>query len=333
MNAPTAPLRTNLRTIDQDRARLQTALISALNRRLVAGLQTSARVAPERDRRAAIAWIQFRAGEHPVRIAPLLVDGTLAHLSGPEGPDAAAAAATLARIEPLVAALELALGKELQPAGLDTDFSGDPILLRVDGNGGGAIRHRLLVAVPPELDVEPLALPGIAPEAVAGLRLRWTARISGPAISPQVLNTLAPGDLVLLGTGSLVARLSLPNRNDAPRARLALIEGTFIVEDEADQGARDSGPDAVPQSDGNREWEDQPVPIVIEIAGGGMTAAELATLGKGSVIPLPARGGALGVELVAAGDRVAQGELVALGEGYGVLITRVTTDQAGDGED
>ena len=158
MNAPPEPLRTRLRAVDQSRAQLQTTLIGALNRRLIDSLQTGVRVATERDRRAAIAWIQFRSGEHLVQIAPLLVDGTLARVSGAQGSvDAAAAAATLGRIEPLVGALELVLGCELQPAGLHKSYAGDPVLLRLDATTNGVIQHRLLLAVPPEMAVEPLA--------------------------------------------------------------------------------------------------------------------------------------------------------------------------------
>ena len=57
-----------------------------------------------------------------------------------------------------------------------------------------------------------------------------------------------------------------------------------------------------------------------------MTAAELATLGKGSVLPLPAAAGTLPVRVIAGEQCVAEGELVAVGEGFGVLITGVAAD-------
>lgn len=330
MNAPSEQLRSRLRAIDQGRAQLQTTLIGALNRRLIDSLQTGVRVATERDRRAAIAWIQFRSGEHLVQIAPLLVDGTLARVSGAQGSvDAAAAAATLGRIEPLVGALELVLGCELQPAGLHKSYAGDPVLLRLDATTtNGVIQHRLLLAVPPEMAVEPLAEIELAATAIGGLRLRWTARFDGPNVRAAAIAGIARGDLLLLGTGTPVAKLSLPGRNDAPRARIAFNDGMLVLQDDV---ATDGSPEAsVPVSTtGEAGWADVRLPTTIEIIGAGMTAAELATLGKGSVLPLPAPGGTLPVRVIAGEQCVAEGEVVAVGEGFGVLITGV----AADGED
>lgn len=328
MNAAPEPLRTNLRAIDQTRAQLQTMLIGALNRRLIDALQTGVRLATERDRRAAIAWIQFRSGEHLVQIAPLLVDGTLARVSGAQGSvDAAAAAATLGRIEPLVGALELVLGCELQPAGLHKSYAGDPVLLRLDATSAqGVIQHRLLLAIPPDMAVEPLAEIELASTAIGGLRLRWTARFAGPAVRASRLAAIARGDLLLLGTGTPVAKLSLPGRNDAPRARIAFNDGMLVLQDDvAMDGSHDtSAPSAAAVSEPG--WAEVRLPTTIEIIGSGMTAAELATLGKGSVLPLPAGGGTLPVRVIANDQYVAEGELVAVGDGFGVLVTQVSAD-------
>ncbi|AQR73331.1 FliM/FliN family flagellar motor switch protein [Sphingomonas sp. LM7] len=327
MNARSEQLRANLRSIDQPRANLQTTLIGALNRRLIDELQTSIRLATERDRRAAVAWIQFRSGEHLVQIAPLLVDGALARVSGAQGSvDAAAAAATLGRIEPLVGALELVLGCELQPAGLHKSYTGEPVLLRLDATtGNGVIQHRLLLAVPPDIAVEPLAEIELASTAIGGLRLRWTARFEGPAVRDASLAAIAPGDLLLLGTGVPVAKLSLPGRNDAPRARIAFNDGVLVLQDDA---AMDVPHEALAASSAGGEtgWADVRLPTTIEIIGSGMTAAELATLGKGSVLPLPVAGGTLLVRVIAGEQCVAEGELVAVGDGFGVLVTGVTAD-------
>ncbi|TGX52230.1 hypothetical protein E5A73_15630 [Sphingomonas gei] len=326
MNARSQPLRTNLPAIDQNRALLQTTLIGALNRRLIDDLQTGVRLATERDRRAAIAWIQFRSGGHLVQIAPLLVDGTLARVSGAQGSvDAAAAAATLGRIEPLVGALELVLGCELQPAGLNKSYAGDPVLLRLDATtANGVIQHRLLLAIPADMAVEPLAEIELAATAIGGLRLRWTARFDGPAVRAASIAGIARGDLLLLGTGSPVAKLSLPGRNDAPRARIAFNDGVLVLQDDA--VADGSQVPSAATLEGETGWSEVRLPTTIEIIGSGMTAAELATLGKGSVLPLPATGGTLPVRVIAGEQCVAEGELVAVGDGYGVLITGVSAD-------
>lgn len=347
MNARPSPLRDNLRAVDEHRATLQTALIAALNHRLVDNLQTTARLASERDRRAATAWIQFRACPHIVQIAPLLVNRALARMSGAQGrPDAAGAAAALARIEPLIAALELVLGRELHPAGLQTGVRDDMVLLRLDATAAGdVILHRLLIAIPVDMAMVPIALPAVLPTALAGLTLRWAGWLPGPAIPPARLAHLGRGDLIMLGTAALDMRLSLPGRNDTPRARVDLQQGVLILQEDPDMAAPIQPPaDAIdpppvppagtrptgngPTGNGAASWDDLRVPTTIELTGSGLTAAELATLGKGSVLPLPAPRDTLTVRVIAGGKMVAEGELVAVGQGFGVLVTGLPSDRA-----
>ena len=85
MSTRPTSLRSGLRSIEPDRARLQTILISALNQRKIEDMRTSARLAPARDRAAATGWIQFVTDRGPVSIAPLLVDGALARTTTAQG--------------------------------------------------------------------------------------------------------------------------------------------------------------------------------------------------------------------------------------------------------
>jgi len=131
MSRPAGAVRSRLRAIEPGRAVTQTALIAALNRREIEDLRTAARVASHRDRQAATAWIQFKTRRGSILIAPLLVDNQLARITNGQGqPDGAAAAATLGQIEPLVAALETAVGLELHPAGLSSVPEGEPLMIR-----------------------------------------------------------------------------------------------------------------------------------------------------------------------------------------------------------
>jgi type III secretion protein Q len=343
MSTRLTPVRANLRAIEPARARLQSTLISAFNRRRIDDLRTSARLAVARDRAAATAWIQFTTDRGPVAIAALLVDGTLARTSNAQGqPDGAAAAATLGRIEPLVAALETIIGVALHPAGLVREPVGEMLLIRLDAAGlDGTMRHRLLIGVPPAMEAQPVTTPAMLPGLLTHLRLRWTARIAAPALPAARLEKLGAGDLVLLGPGPLDTRLTLPGRNDHPRARLNLAAGQIILiqdpherddivtdtTDEPNEGivASLTGTPAVApqQSAAPPDWGDVRVPATIEFDGGGFTAAELATLGRGSVLPLPAVAGTLAVRVIAGETVVAEGELVAVGEGFGVLVTEV----------
>lgn len=335
MTARPASLRSALRTIEPARARLQSLLISALNQRQIEDLRTSARLAPTRDHAAATVWIQFTTGRGPVSIATLLVDGTLARMTTGQGqPDGAGAAAALGRIEPLVAALETVLGTPLHPDGLVVgDPVEDQILIRLDAAGSdGAIRHRLLIAVPSSLEAEPIATPAMLTGTLAGLRLRWIARLPAPAIPAPRLAKLSRGDLILLGTGPHVARMTLPGRNDRPAGRIDVKAGHIILTQDPHEResivtdpteTTDTEATFIETPSGSPDWSGVRVPAMIEFDGGGFTATELATLGKGSVLPLPSAGGTIAVRVVAGEKLVAEGELVALGEGFGVLVTAV----------
>jgi flagellar motor switch/type III secretory pathway protein FliN len=317
---------------------LQSALIGALNSRVVEELQTTARLASARDRGAANAWVDFDTVHGRVAVAPLLVDGALARMtSGGHHPDGAAAAATLGRIEPLLAALETSLGVELQPTGLSERVDVDAmLLLRLDGcTSHGDVRHRIVVAVEPDMAISPLPLPlrTRLPAIVAGLRHGWTARIAGPAISTERARGLATGDLILLGMGQLVAKLSLPARNEVLAARVDWLNHVLVIDEGAVAGGSFlnsmDGPERDGEDGATPDWQSLRLPTVIELEGTTLTAADLATIGKGSVLPLPAQGGTLTVKVRAGDTIVADGELVAIGEGFGVLVTGVRTSREG----
>lgn len=312
-----APLRSRLPAIAPRRARLQTDVIAALNSREVDGMTTTARLANARDRRAATTWIDFDSPQGRVAVAPLLVDGSLAQLTRGAEPDGVAAAATLERIEPLIAATETALGVALEPQGLTAgeDETGN-ILFRLDGHTRQGIAHRLIVSIPERLEPAPLPLPLRVPDAVARLRPVWRGRIAGPAIPARHRGTIAAGDLILLGSGALYAKLSLAGGQDGPGGRLLWNEGKFVIEQD-----RGMGMDAGERTSAPADWNDATLPSVIEFEGQGLTAAELAGVAEGSVLPLPVQGGTLAVRVRVGGEAFCTGELVAVGEGYGVLVT------------
>lgn len=321
-----APLRDRLRSIDAGRAERQTQLIAALTARALDGDMLTARVAFERDRRAAAGWIRFRADGSPVYLAPLLVDGALARLSrGHDGPDPAVAAALLARIEPLVVAIETALGAELFPDGLDTSDPADSILLRIDAHGAaGAVRHRLLVAFPAEGPVAAPVLPPVVPSTLGALRWRWTATLDGPPLRRTRVGTISAGDMMLLGVRPLRTWVKLPGRAARGAGRIDLIRGILTLENDTGDHAAAGHEPPLPAVEGQPiDWDDLRVPTVIEIDGTMVSASEVAALGVGSVLPLPAGNGTLAVRVVAGGTLIGAGELVAVGDGFGVLFTSV----------
>lgn len=335
---PTIAARQRLRAIEPERASTQTALIAALNQREIEDLRTNARTASARDRQAATAWIQFETRSGPILIAPLLVDNQLARMTSGRGqPDGAAAAATLGQVEPLVAALETSLGLELLPAGLSHAAESDLLLIRLDAHDRrGSLRHRLLIGAPHSVEVEPLPLPAAMPARVGVLAMRWSARIGLPPIPLRRLQSLGRGDCILLGTGPLVARVALPGRKDRMLMTVDLQRGSAILDSEPQQRDasvpdRNTGVDAQPDTavSVQPDWTELRIASTIEFDGGGLTAAEVATLGKGSILSLPSSNGTLAVRVIAGGNLIADGELIAVGEGFGVLVTAVHAADAG----
>lgn len=324
----TSSLRDRLRSIDARRADRQTQLIAALNGRHSSGLTFSARGAFARDRRAANAWLSFEAGKQSALVAPLLVEGELVRITAGDGiPDPALAARLLPAIEPLVAALESALGEDLRPSALVTEIPDDFILLRLDAAcSRHTIRHRLLVAFAGEGAVMPSPLPAAAPPLLANLRTRWTAVIDAPALPARRIGTVRRGDLLLLGLGPLRARIKIPGRDVALAGRLEPLKGSMTLQE-------DIVPAPAPDrstSDGNapQDWEALTVPTRIEIEGGLISGRDIAGLAAGSVLPVPHTGGILRVRVVAGNTAIGRGELVAIGDGFGVLFDQV--DGQGD---
>lgn len=326
-----------LRAIEPEQARTQTALIAALNHREIEDLRTSARLASMRDRRAAAAWIRFGSRRGPILIAPLLVANQLARMTGSTGrPDGPAAAATLGQIEPLVAAIETILSVELHPEGLLPSLDGEPLMIRLDAHErAGALRHRMLIATPPDIDVEPLPLPAELPLRVGALSLPWSAAIALPPIAAARLARLGKGDCILLGLGPLAGRLLLQGRQDRVPIKADIKGGNVVLDRDPKEGDADVSDrttrleDPAPEVGADHPgWAELKLATTIEFDGGRMTTAELATLGKGSVLALPGAVGTLAVRVVAGGAVIADGELVAVGEGFGVLVTAVHTIDA-----
>ena len=338
MSGQIAPLRDRLPAIDQIRAERQTRLIAALNARRIGNQTLAARLALARDRRAAASWIKFRAGQRTVTIAPLLVDGELVRLSGAGGgPDAAMAARLLTGIEPLVVALESALGADLHPEGLAEEAPADAILLRLDAAcARHTIRHRLIVAVPADGEIAGDDLPPAESALLTKLRAHWSAAIDTPSIPVARLGTIAPGDLYLLGMAPLVARISIPGRHGTVRGRLEPSKGSMTLQEDtlpasAATTAIVEAPEAVVEAEAPPvDWEAMKVPATIEIEGGLLSARDVAGLAAGSVLPVPQTGGTLHVRVVAGGAVIGSGELVAVGDGFGVLFTSVVSGEAAD---
>lgn len=325
-NAPLAA-HVSLPSIDPHLATLRSDVIEALNRRRVGTLVLSAQKTSDNG---VAAWIALEAsGQGPFHLAPLLANGVIPVLTDAAGrPDAAAAAVALGALEPVVAAIELVVGRALRPTAVLAQAPADGVAIEVEARVDGARVHRLLLIVPQDARIDsPDALP-LDPAAFVDVAPVWTARIEGPSVAQAGMARIGAGDLLLLGTGHLLARFSAPGKNTMLAARVDVAGGSMVVEQEF-EAADDTTqrPSAGPRPG----LAALSVPTLIEFDGGGLTLERLATLGVGSVVDVPAAaGGVLPVRLLAGGKAVASGELVAVGDGYGVLITAVVRAAAND---
>ncbi len=320
-----APLRSRLRSIDAARAQRQTALIAALHQRAIDNAVLNIASAHADDQHAATNWVRFGAGDAAVLLAPLLVDGALARLTpGPAGPDPAAAATLLARIEPIIAAIEAVLGIDLLPTGFESSVAEDAIVLRIDAIApGGTIRHSMIVAVPATGPVGRSLLRSSIPAAFGALRQRWTARLQGPPVRASRIATIGAGDLMLLGLSPLTTRIMLPGRARPAYGELDPIRRTIVLANDTLAPPDAPGEAAPPRP---IDWDELRVPSVIEIDGGPISASDVAALSAGSILPVPGAVETVAVRVIAGGMLIGEGELVAVGEGFGVLFTSVVAN-------
>lgn len=304
-----AALSTRLPSIASERARLQSALLAALDGAACEGLALRASLAEA----AATPAIRFSTAAGDIEIVPVLGAGGVPMLVADDGePDAVASMAALAALEPVVATIERQLGIVLRPVAVA--HASLALWLRIESVGrDGRVRDALLLGVAADSGLSPQPLPPRLDERVHALRLRFAFAAAGPQLGSRALSALARGDLVLVGgprlAGSVEAGTQrLPATYEPQTATITIAnQGNSRVTD-TDSPTRDDG--------------DLQLALTLRIEGGSVTLGDLARLTAGSVLPLGIEGVTMPVTLEVGGAAVATGELVAIGEAYGVLITR-----------
>jgi hypothetical protein len=298
-----ASLHARLPRLDPASARAQTAMVGALVGAGVEVLRADAAMAPR-------IWIACVArGPQRAWLAPRLVGGMLAPLTADDGkPCAVAAMQALGALEPLVQRIEQAWGISLLPDTLSGPPAGHPIEV---GGGDPAAPDRLWLAA------EGLAPSGFSAPArhrlPAACRLPLAASIRAAPLHPALLGDLGAGALLLLGVGPHVGAVApglyrtaaLPPATGHPARFDLAARHIELLEPSGDPMASD----------------DPALPVLIRIDGADMPLSAAAGLGPGSVIELPAAGPTLAVTVLVGGAAIARGDLVAVGEGFGVLVT------------
>ena len=345
-----APARARLRKIDPAEA-------SAANRALallhglsfddeIGRLRLTARLA-ETPRDGG--WLRFETGVGEVALAPVLIARQpAAPLPERAAADLPAALHQLSRLEPLIAAVERAIGLPLDPVGLGPR-AGLVFELNAE-TADGEVVHIAQLAVDSACaaiwpDAPPRSDLGLAELAPVTLR----ATLEGPRAPLAELPLLTKGDVVVLARTGAAGWACTLAADGAPLAHgfLDLGARNFTIQnlevhpmlDTAIRPAEGRAPDAAdvsvtaaePMSFAPRPAEPQAAPATdaltirlgVELGEVRLSLKALSALRPGSVLTLPAGGDDLVVELKADGQHLATGRLVSLGDAYGVVVDSV----------
>ena len=255
-------------------------------------------------------------------ISPERIDGApAAWLETAESPALPEALAAFSRLEPLLEALERAMDVALDPQALEPPPAG--LTLRVS-HGAHAVRLTLGADAKPPRSAAGRRVPiGAAARATLTCRLV----LDGPLAPAAELGALAPGDLVMASSSpdGIKGWLSAPGVGTVagrvrPDSARFLCEGTM---DSTMQGPTPEGEAAAGDLPGGLK-----VRLRLELGAVEVTLADLAALAPGAVLPVEALGDAPVVTITAPGAALATGRLVAMGDGYGVLVDTVTQPAA-----
>lgn len=292
----TEPLRKRLHHVSQPEA----GLLSAL------GLgQPDLRLAPSQG--AAPGWIVLQAepGNWQAFLAPLSGPQGPLRLTGDAGaPDALRAALALEAIEPLTAALERAWGVALRPVEVSDASNG--LALKVEAFDCTAL---LSIAASDHATIA-LAVREAPSDRVAGIPVAAAWHVSGPWLGTDRIAALQSGDMLLLAAQA-PAELVASGARRTGRVDLAARTMTITETGDLQMPVIEEG------------WAAARTPVQIVIDGGAVPVGQLAALTPGGVLTLDVTGDVLPVEVRAGGARIGRGELVAVGDAFGVVLSEV----------
>lgn len=321
MKQPTTDLRHVLPRENAHAGLQRNRLLGLLHDRIVDEWHVDARLPDAIDEAMAQGWLVCTFGAAIAGLAPLIVGGRVPVLRADGGePDGLALAATLDGIEPLLLVMERQFGHPLRPERAASACPPGCTVLRLSAHrpGSASAEHVLLAALPDLSAISaPLPAAGRLAQALrARVRLVASLVVPMPAMAAADLRSLAAGDLLLVGPQPIAARLCV-----GPFARAAMFApaSDHLVRIRIAQETMVEPIDTA---------SDQRIilPAELRIRMGQMTLAEAAALTPGQLLTLPAKAPALPVAVFIGSTQVASGDLVALGDGYAVLVQSVAAD-------
>ncbi len=320
MTAATALAR-RLPRVNESQAAGCVRLLAVLAR---AGLRARAATREARER---TDWrITMDSDYGPIGFAPLRGGGRPLSIGSDGGTlDLAAAGTALEASESLLASIEHALGTPLWPRALDRDsasaVAAERIEVRIDADGGDCA---LLSASPEVLRRLPVPRWNAPPRGLLGLTVPCRIRIGGCTVSAARLASIGPGDLLLETTQPGLpwsVRVRAPN---GPQAPATLQPARHLLRFDSEEPTMDTDRPHDVAHDTTRQdapaWDRIPTDLHFELPGITLPLGAVAGLQPGAVMRIAATDTLLPVEVLAGGRTVGRGELVAIGDGFGVRL-------------
>jgi flagellar motor switch/type III secretory pathway protein FliN len=222
--------------------------------------------------------------------------------------DAAGAVAMLDKVDPLLVRIESALGIDLEATGFGEPADLASVVL--DISDGAA---RICVAIQHD-DAQTAdwvtAAAALRPDD-AQMPAVFSLDMTGPRLSVAEASSLSAGDLILIGQ---MARAQIHGVGSwQASGTFDMVQGQFTT---AIEGGTMAGSDA----DAFGTVADFAVPLTIRLPERMTSAATLAALRPGMMLPLGPLTDGMPVTLLVADRPLARGELVQLGDRFAVLI-------------
>lgn len=265
--------------------------------------------------------VEFDSRYGRIGIAPTWEDAPLARLCGEDGrPDLATAAEAMRRAEPLLCALEDALGSPLRPRGLAPMPPDDRIELALRTDQGPGARLDAPVSV---LEVLPEPVWHEPPSGILMWALNCRIELARQSFSAARLAGLRAGDVLLpgpAGEAKPVVRVLTPDGRMIEARLDAAARALQFGLPSAPEPSMPSESDASSQPSSAPPWTELPVELSFELPRTTVALGVLAGLQPGAVIPVGTDAQALSVTVYNGGREVGRGELIALGDGLGVRL-------------
>jgi type III secretion protein Q len=293
---------------------------------LLASAGVRAQAAAPADARTVRWQIELDSDYGPLGFVPLRGSGRpLGIASHGDAPDLAEAGAALRASEALIRALERALDTPLWPGPIRpdarTDHDSAAVRVRVDADGGDCA---MLSASPDLVHGLPAPRWHLPPRSLLALSVRCRIQIGGCTIDARRLATVGPGDLLLqtLHTGPRWTVQVLASDGPKRDATFDPANATLSLHTEEPVDMDPLPPPCKPASDDSdlSGWSRIGTDLRFELPSVNLPLGAVAGLQAGAVLRIAAPHGALSVDVLAGDRPIARGELVAIGDGYGVRL-------------